>query len=68
MRTTSDEMFAKSQTDCIVDPMAFLVNADLDGAIYGAVHTSAALELVQVMLGYDEDKFEKLKKCLVNEI
>jgi|TARA_R110000851_G_scaffold276910_1_gene429975 hypothetical protein len=61
IKNTQDVMNEKSQSDCIMDLMAFLVCAESDRAMYGAVDASAALESVQVLLGYDNDTFDKLK-------
>ena len=62
IKNTQDVMSEKSHDDCIVDLMAFLVCAENDDAMYGAVMASQALESVQVLLGYDNEKFEKLKE------
>tara|TARA_R110000851_G_scaffold17372_1_gene55173 strand:+ start:104 stop:316 length:213 start_codon:yes stop_codon:yes gene_type:complete len=60
IKNTQDVMNEKSQSDCIIDLMSFLVGAESDCAMYGMVTADAALESVQVILGYDDDKFKKL--------
>jgi hypothetical protein len=61
IKTTQDVMNEKSQSDCIVDLMAFLVCAENDDAMYGGVMADDALKSVQDILGYNDDTFEKLK-------
>jgi hypothetical protein len=61
MRTTSDVLKEKSHADCIADLMQFLVIAEQNNDWYGGVTAKAALESVQVMMGYDDEKFTKLK-------
>lgn len=61
IKTTQDVMNEKSQSDCLVILMSFLVCAENDNAMYGGVMADDALRSVQVILGYDDDTFEKLK-------
>ena len=61
IKTTQDVMNGKSQSDCLVILMSFLVCAENDNAMYGGVMADDALRSVQVILGYDDDTFEKLK-------
>jgi hypothetical protein len=66
MQTTADVMAEKSHTDCIMDLMQFLVIAEQENDMYGFVTATQALESVQVMLGYDLEKFTKLKEIFTN--
>jgi hypothetical protein len=60
-KSTEDMLAEKSHTDCIMDLMQFLVIAEHEGDMYGMVTATQALESVQTLFGYDDDKFEKLK-------
>lgn len=62
MQTTADVMAEKTHSDCIMDLMQFLVIAEHENDMYGFVTATQALESVRVMLGYDLDKFTKLKE------
>jgi hypothetical protein len=61
IKNTQDIMNEKSQSDCIMNLMAFLVCAENDNAMYGGVMADDALKSVQAVLGYDDATFEKLK-------
>ena len=65
MRTTADAIAEKSHTDCLMDLMQFLVIAYQENDTYGMVTAEQALESVQVLLGYDDEKFTALKKIFV---
>ena len=61
IKTTQDVMNEKSQSDCLVILMSFLVCAENDRAMYGGVMADDALNAVQDILGYNKDQFDKLK-------
>jgi hypothetical protein len=61
IKTTQDVMNEKSQSNCIIALMSFLVCAENDNAMYGGVMADDALKSIQAVLGYDDYTFEKLK-------
>jgi hypothetical protein len=61
IKNTQDVMNEKSQSDCLVILMSFLVCAENDNAMYGGVMADDALNAVQDILGYNKDQFDKLK-------
>lgn len=61
MLTTKDVMNQKSMNDCIMDLMGFLVIAEQQNDQNAGVTATQALESVQVMLGYDDERFEQMK-------
>ena len=61
IKSSKDMLAEKSHTDCLIDLMQFLVIAEQENDMYGMVTATQALESLQVILGYDDEKFEQLK-------
>lgn len=60
MKNTEDMLKEPSVSDCLMKIMPFLVwSADM-GDVQGGVNADEALESFRYLLGWDEDRFEKL--------
>jgi hypothetical protein len=61
IKGTNEILAEKSYDDCFADLLKFLVIAEQEEEMYGFCTATMALESVRVIMGYDQEKFEKLK-------
>lgn len=66
MKTTKDMVNEPNFSDILLDLVGFLVWADQEDAMYGSDRASEALEALRLMLGYDQETFDKLKSIFVD--